>query len=81
MATNKSRKSRKSLRNKKNIKRNSRSKTLKKTLRKKRNMKGGVYGSWAPWEGVRSSPFAHLSYNRFERVPFLSEMGDVNTIY
>jgi len=58
-----------------------RSKNSKKKLRKKRNMKGGVYGGWAPWEGVHSSPFSHIGYNRFQRAPFLSEMGDVNTIY
>ena len=56
---------------------NKRSQINRKKRRQGKSQKGG---GWAPWEGASSmnKPFANFVYNRFERVPFLSEMGDLS---
>jgi len=75
MPRNKSIKSirRKSLRSKRKI-----GKQIKKTTRRNKNIRGG---GWAPWEGSSPRPFASIHYNRYQGVPLLSEMGQVDTIY
>lgn len=64
----------KSLR-RKNFKRNSK----KISKRKKNNKQKGGY-KWGSWEGASTmnNRFAPFIYNRFQRVPFLSEMGNLS---
>jgi len=50
----------------------------RKSYRRNRNIRGG---GWAPWEGSTPNIGSNINYNRFQRVPFLSEMGAVDTIY
>lgn len=60
--------------NKFSLKKNNKNKK-KKFRSKKRTQKGGF--SWGAWEGSNTSNNKIISsfYNRFEQVPFLSEMA------
>ena len=65
----------KNKRNKLSLKKNKK----KKIRSKKRTQKGGF--SWGAWEGSNTSNNKIISsiYNRFEQVPFLSEMAPLQS--
>ena len=66
--------------NRKNKKRSLKKRISKKRISRKKNkfkIKKQIGGQWASWEGnaTRNNVFTPFTYNRFQRAPFLSEMG------
>jgi hypothetical protein len=58
-------------------------KTIKKRISRKRNssrIKKQKGGGWASWEGAATmnNVFTPFIYNRFQRAPFLTEMGNLS---
>lgn len=72
-------KSKKNLK-KKSFRRKNLRRNTKRISKKRKNIKQKGGYKWGSWEGASTmnDPLGSLIYNRFQRVPFLSEMGNLN---